>query len=205
MHQIERETMEDVLFESFPKLYRLNGPVVVTEKIDGTNAQIVITDDGRIFAGSRSRFVTPTADNHGFAKWVYGNEELLKKQLGIGRHYGEWWGKGIQRGYNAPGKYFSLFNTSRWLDGQVMHPDLIPLIEIGVRVVPVLYTGVFDTFMFATILETLKLTGSVAAPGYMNPEGIVIYDTRSGTGFKKTFDYDDTGKGGQRDEHGNVL
>jgi hypothetical protein len=39
----------------------------------------------------------------------------------------------------------------------------------------------------------------------MNPEGIVIYDTRSGNGYKKTYDYDDTGKNKERDIDGNVL
>jgi hypothetical protein len=59
--------------------------------------------------------------------------------------------------------------------------------------------------MFDDLLTELKQYGSVAAYGFMNPEGIVIYDTQSGVGYKKTFDYDDTGKGGTRDEDGNVI
>ena len=55
------------------------------------------------------------------------------------------------------------------------------------------------------MLDQLRARGSYAAPGYNNPEGIVVYDTRSRQGYKKTFDYDDTGKGGQKDEHGNVV
>ena len=37
-------------FEGFPKIARLSREIVVTEKIDGTNARVCITEDGRIFA-----------------------------------------------------------------------------------------------------------------------------------------------------------
>jgi len=40
----------------------------------------------------------------------------------------------------------------------------------------------------------LSLSGSIASPGYMNPEGIVIFHTKGNVGFKKTFENDDTGK-----------
>lgn len=70
----------------------------MTEKIDGTNGQIVITPEGQVFAGSRNRYVEPGNDNYGFAQWVKSNEAALRDLLGPGRHYGEWWGAGIQRG-----------------------------------------------------------------------------------------------------------
>src|SRR6185436_16764358 len=97
-------------FKPFPKIARLSREIVVTEKIDGTNAQVYITDEGEIFAGSRNKWLTAQDDNFGFAKWVeYNKEELLK--LGPGQHFGEWWGAGIQRRYNLNTKKFSLFNT----------------------------------------------------------------------------------------------
>ena len=34
-------------FQPFPKIPRLSREIVITEKIDGTNAQILITDDGQ--------------------------------------------------------------------------------------------------------------------------------------------------------------
>lgn len=194
------ETILDVIepFVSFPKLYRLTGPVVITEKLDGTNAQIYISST-EFKVGSRTRWITPQNDNHGFARWAYDNKDELIRVLGEGKHYGEWWGNGIQRGYGMRTKVFSLFNTSRW-DAKT----LFETTKIDVDVVPVLYTGSFDTTEFDRVLAALKVSGSLAAPGFMNPEGIVIYDTRSGTGYKKTFDYDDTGKGGIRDKDGNV-
>lgn len=188
-------------FIGFPKLYRFNGPVIVTEKIDGTNGQLKITETGEFFVGSRTRWITPENDNHGFARWAYENKADLMELLGIGTHFGEWMGNGIQRGYGLKEKRFYLFNTSRW-----NNPELLDIFKtINVYVVPVLWQGDFDTWSFHTRLTELKVSGSVAIPGYMNPEGIVIYDTRSGVGFKKTFDYDDTGKNKARDIDGNVL
>jgi len=104
-----------IKFESFQKIPRLSREIIVTEKIDGTNAQILILENGDIIAGSRNRFITKENDNYGFAGWVDRNKnELLK--LGVGRHYGEWFGNGIQRGYGLKEKCFYLFNTKRWLD-----------------------------------------------------------------------------------------
>ena len=78
-------------FTEFPKMARLSREVIVTEKIDGTNAQVCIGEDGSMLAGSRTRWITPQDDNHGFAAWVEAHrEELLT--LGPGRHFGEWWG-----------------------------------------------------------------------------------------------------------------
>jgi len=116
-------------FQKFPKIARFNRDVIVTEKIDGTNAQILILsghddvpnslavgdwDEWGIWAGSRNRWLTPENDNHGFAKWVAANKEDLIAHLGPGIHYGEWWGQGIQRRYGLDHKRFSLFNVIRW-------------------------------------------------------------------------------------------
>jgi len=56
------------VFEAFPKIARLNRNCVITEKIDGTNAQIHITDEGEVLVGSRNRYLTGTGkdDNFGF-------------------------------------------------------------------------------------------------------------------------------------------
>lgn len=41
----------------------------------------------------------------------------------------------------------------------------------------------------------LRATGSLAAPGFKNPEGIVIFHTASGTLSKVTLEKDDEPKG----------
>jgi hypothetical protein len=131
-------------FESFQKIGRLSREMIVTEKLDGTNAQVCITEDGDMFFGSRTRWITPQDDNFGFARWAEGNKSELMK-LGPGRHYGEWWGHGIQRGYGLTEKRFSLFNTSRWTDDDVR--------PACCHVVPELFVGSFSTAIFKKTLE----------------------------------------------------
>lgn len=195
-------------FQEFPKIARLSRECIITEKIDGTNAQIYIEEfpstelrsfkdmpiialllgqekHMAIFAGSRSRWITPKDDNYGFAKYVEQNAEELSL-LGPGRHFGEWWGDGIQRKYNLKEKRFSLFNVSRWSQ------ESIPAC---CHVVPELYRGIFSTEVVDNILENLKINGSYAASGFMRPEGVVIYHTAAKIGFKKTIEKDDEPKG----------
>lgn len=190
-------------FKGFPKMARLNRDIIVTEKIDGTNAQVVIAkgysddpfslyhwydaelmSDMNLYAGSRTRWITSSQDNFGFAAWAVENaQELIK--LGEGQHFGEWWGKGIQRGYGLDERRFSLFNTSRWSDDSVR--------PACCHVVPVIYEGpMMDANCFAA---AIALDGSYAAPGFMDPEGIVVFHTAANTGFKVTCKNDDKPKG----------
>lgn len=165
---------------------RWSREVVVTEKIDGTNAQILISEDGqRMQVGSRSRWITPTDDNYGFAKWCQENfDELLK--LGPGRHFGEWWGKGIQRNYSLPVKKLSLFNVSRWGDASV-RPTCCD-------VVPTIYSGPMFPGVMEKYIRQLAQDGSLAAPGFMDPEGIVLFHLAANFGFKKTIKKDEMPK-----------
>lgn len=170
-------------FEPFPKMARLSREIIVTEKLDGTNAQIAIGEDGSIRAGSRARWVTPQDDNYGFARWVEQNANDLL-ELGPGRHFGEWWGAGIQRRYGLTEKRFSLFNVGRWGEARPACCD----------VVPVLYRGPFDTAKIDDCLDALRENGSAAAPGFMDPEGIVVFHIAGNVGFKKTIHKDELPK-----------
>lgn len=174
-------------FSEFPKIPRLSRECVITEKIDGTNASITITHDGQFLVGSRTRFITPENDNFGFAKWAYAHREELTT-LGVGTHYGEWWGAGIQRGYGRQTqRNFSLFNTTRW----AFAADR----PVCCGVVPVLYRGEFSTEVVARQLQCLRFDGSHAAPGFMRPEGVVIYHEAARIMFKKTLEKDEQPKG----------
>jgi hypothetical protein len=173
-------------FQEFPKIARLARRCIITEKIDGTNAQVCIMDDGRVFAGSRTRWITPQSDNYGFARWVEEHrDELLI--LGPGHHFGEWWGQGIQRTYGEQEKHFSLFNVGRWSQPGATLPSCVSL-------VPVLYEGLFVTHVVEDCLNWLRQYGSHAAPGFMQPEGIVVYHAASGQLFKKTLEKDEEPK-----------
>jgi len=188
-------------FTGFPKISRYSREIIVSEKIDGTNGCIFIGEDGEFLVGSRKRWITPEQDNHGFAGWAEEHKEELMK-LGPGRHFGEWWGSGIQRGYGFEKgvKRFSLFNVSRWCHFRCK-PQQIPCADprivkmqdtlpICVGLVPVLWRGLFDDLDIPLILQELSYFGSHASEGFMRPEGIVVYHLAGNVGFKKTFDGD---------------
>jgi hypothetical protein len=160
-------------FQVWPKIPRWsNESYVITEKIDGTNGCIIITDYGEIFAQSRSRILDESSDgdNYGFCKWVNGNKEELL-QLGVGYHYGEWWGRGIQRNYGMTERKFSLFNI--WHKDTPECVDKVPVVE-----------QTYDRAM-----ARLKEIGSIAAPGFMSPEGFVMSATQNrGVKYKVLFD-----------------
>jgi hypothetical protein len=191
-------------FAAFPKIARLNRDIMITEKLDGTNAAIGVLEDGTVYAQSRTRLITPQQDNMGFAAWVEKNADILRL-LGPGLHFGEWWGVGIQRGYGLTERRFSLFNATRWLNTDGKHAaDYNILREINhvlpaITVVPVLYEGpwheaVMDAFVPKLEVERLKINGSQAAPGYNRPEGIVVYHKASNFLFKVTCEKDEKPK-----------
>jgi hypothetical protein len=173
-------------FEGFQSIERLQQPIVITEKIHGTNAQILI-DGQDIYAGSRTRWITPDDDNYNFAKWVHGNREELIAKLGDGRHFGEWYGLGINAGYGMKERRFVLFNTHRW--NPVRDAGELP--SCGVDVVPTLYAGPMTASIFDEAMDRLKREGSVLVPGYMKPEGIVAFFTRTNVAMKRTFESED--------------
>ena len=206
-------------FVDFKKIPRLSRDIIVTEKLDGSNGQIYIVkeeeltslddyffieehllarkDNLLMFAGSRNRWlqIGKQTDNMAFASWVKENAEELF-QLGEGRHFGEWYGKGIQRGYGLEEKRFALFNVSKW----VAKDDFITIEKqqhapACCSVVPVMYEGPFDTTTINDVLDILKKNGSLAVHGYMKPEGICVYHTAAGQYFKKTIENDEKHKG----------
>ena len=193
-------------FVEFPKMARLKRECIITEKIDGTNACVKITEDGQFLTGSRTRWITPADDNYGFSKWAHEHKEELLG-LGVGTHFGEWWGGGCQRGYGLTNglKIWSLFNVGRWcLHGS--EPQRIPtgdpriekwqdVLPACCNLVPVLYRGIFDTRHVNDCLSWLMHEGSKAAPGFMRPEGVVCFHVAGNVGFKTTLEKDDEYKG----------
>jgi hypothetical protein len=197
------DALEAPAFVAFDSIPRLSRDMIVTEKLDGTNAQVLVSEHGTVLAGSRSRWIRPgkTTDNFGFAQWVADHADELRA-LGPGAHYGEWWGAGIQRGYGLDEKRFSLFNVGRWSSAQTARSSDVFEIDAPPRstqcvqvpcchVVPVLARWTFDTHVVDSTLAALAVKGSRAAPGFMEPEGVVVFHTKSGSLYKKTLDKHD--------------
>jgi len=184
-------------YPAFPKVARLTRSSVLTEKIDGTNAlvsvrrlsangddvvsgEIVVDDRGQFFgirAGKRTAWLTGEHDdNFGFWCYVRDNAPMLKR-LGEGDHYGEWWGPGIGRVYTITERRFSLFDQRKY-------------VPPGVHQVPVIPTS-----HVSEGLAYLREHGSLADPGYAQPEGLIVRLLDSGLHYKVMSENDDKHKG----------
>lgn len=211
-------------FQPWPKTPRLSaGDVVITEKIDGTNACVVIdpepllgdweagTDLGCgvivdvhgtshvMYAQSRKRFVHPDTDNAGFARWVWDNSATLAELLGVGHHFGEWWGQGIQRRYGMPTKIFSLFDSHRWNKVALDYGEWGTKADaINLDIVPVLHIGKFSDRDIERTLELLRQEGSFASLKYgvrfNKPEGVIVRHQSLGGNLKVLLENDDIPK-----------
>jgi RNA ligase len=176
-------------FKEFAKIARLSRQVIITEKIDGTNACLFVPEDPALplVPGSRNRWVPVGEDHFGFVKWATEHEGELRT-LGPGVHYGEWWGSGVgRRGYGLPQgeKRWSLFNVSRWEGDR----------PACCQVVPVVARGLFTTDLVEQAIAHLREHGSLAVQGFMRPEGVVIYHAQGNVLFKKTLENDEVPKG----------
>lgn len=199
----------------FGKIFRLNRPVVVTEKIDGTNCAVVVVpvdaleslaaagrgaavvevekEDGSshscaVYAQSRNRILFPGADHHGFMEFVHDNADGLANLLGVGCHFGEWWGKGINREYAQQGRRFALFNIERWR-------GIETCTKIPIETVTVLAEmDAFDTAKIARVMHDLRTNGSKHVPAWPTPEGVVVRHSASGALFKVMCEDDETAK-----------
>jgi len=157
--------MSKVEFKAWDKIPRENPfTVTISEKMDGTNACVIIQDSKIVGVQSRKRFITPENDNYGFAAWVFENETDLLG-LGDGYHYGEWAGIGIQKNPHAlDSKKFFLFNTFRWSENNPNRPKCC-------EVVPVLFQGLLKPETIPSLLGLLRAN----AGENETPEGVVVY------------------------------
>jgi hypothetical protein len=169
--------MHDIPFQSFPKMPRLEQEIFeITEKIDGTNCLIFVSEDKSIIkAGSRNNWITLPDDHFGFGQWVKDHEEELRT-LPPGYHHGEWWGNRIQRGYGLKHNVFSLFRDVK------DKPSCV-------SVVPHLCSVPFRDLHYT--IETLWREGiSWAASQYVvfdRPEGLIAYGKLTGKRYKIYF------------------
>jgi hypothetical protein len=206
-------------FSKFPKIPRFNREWIITEKIDGTNAAVVIekydidtpadaltvalaNNSGETYvvhAQSRNRLITPQDDNFGFAAWVRDNAHDLVEFLGEGTHFGEWAGPGIQKNpHELTRRHFFLFDVRRWLN------EVTPVwSKVDLAVVP--YFGSIDNLtelerdvedaLFA--LEQVGSYASLVAEAREvrgKAEGVIVYSTAAQQPFKITLENDEKPK-----------
>lgn len=190
-------------FKGWGSTTRENKNKTITEKIDGTNACIVIYN-GVVAAQSRNRIITPDDDNFGFARWVYDNAGALMDTLGFGYHYGEWFGEGIQKNpLGIEGKRFALFHPTKYNEKNGYELSKVD----GLETVPLLHSGQCDVWTIPDIMADLQDNGSkvvgAALRTYESPiiegftyevaaeaEGIIIWNNETKTRTKMLLEND---------------
>lgn len=180
-------------FPAYPKTKRLESETItISEKIDGTNGLIRVRThlDGTkdILAGSRSKWLftdgTKTWDNHGFGQWVRDNELELSK-LPDGDHYGEWYGRGINRNYGMKDRKFMLFNRERYVNLEEI-PNCVELETV-------LFNNA-SIYGIDVVINGLEIEmdekGSTHVPGFDRPEGLILRFKLAGKVYKEIFSKD---------------
>jgi hypothetical protein len=164
--------------------------VVAVVNLSSQEGSQTVVKQHWVGAQSRTRLITPGDDNHGFAQWVSENAATLVRDLGPGRHYGEWWGRGVNRNYGLDHRRFSLFNTEKWTARrpffQTDQLDVVPVIE------PYDWRDGQSTWteLARYAARELQQDGSRAAPGFSKPEGICVFHPHSRQVYKYTLDGD---------------
>lgn len=142
-------------------------PLVVEEKIDGANAAISFTEDGRLLLQSRGHYLTGGPRERQFAplkQWAATHQAALRERLGS-RYvlYGEWAYAKHTIYYDALPHHFLEFDalevaTGRFLDT----PSRRALLEgLPVHPVPVLHEG--------PVRRLPDLTGLIGPALYKSP------------------------------------
>lgn len=167
------ENLDRVLRDMPDYLSRPDTSYIVTEKVHGTNARFGRDENGVPWAGSRNLTIAEgdpagwkRTDHQGFLGFAADLVTTLQPGVTI---YGEWAGKGVQKGIDYGDKAFYLFGWSGpfglgSLDGVRTWATLN-----GVRMVPVLAMG---TQLDLDSLRSLRTKKSELAE--QDHEGIVI-------------------------------
>lgn len=194
---LEEARVAEPHFEPWPKVPRLHREVTITEKIDGTNAAVIVMADGRVFAQSRKRLIYSgkSTDNYGFAAWVDEHVDELR-ELGMGHHFGEWYGRGVQHGYGMEDRRFALFNTYRWGDERPACCEIVPVLAAG-HTLEAWPPESGLAYLVDEAVEDLRVHGSRApGAGEKSPaEGVIVYHHAANQMFKVTLENDEKPKG----------
>lgn len=115
---IGKDENNNPIFDESIKLPTLS--FVGTVKIHGTNSGITLSKDGELYPQSREQLITIDSDNAGFAFFVENKKEVFNnllssidmKDYDYVTVFGEWGGKGIQKGVaiNKLEKMFVIFD-----------------------------------------------------------------------------------------------
>lgn len=211
-------------FKPWPKTPRLFRDIVITEKIDGTNAAVQIvpvedmdrvthlTDAGtpkswELFDGD-ARQATAVLDD--FVVFAQSRKRIITPEYdNFG--FAAWveenahdlvvaLGAGVHFGEwwgHGIQRGYGMDKGQRVfsLFNTHRHADVDDFEVPGLTIVPVLYRGPFQMEAIDIAMGDLVFAGSFAAPFYTKPEGIVVYHEAANQVFKVLLENDDKHKG----------
>jgi hypothetical protein len=215
-----KEKALTIEFTPWPKTSRFFRDIVITEKIDGTNAAVGIVKMGAedldensdpidtnlvtmqevevdgewgiygLYAQSRNKLIFHGKQDN------YGFAQWVhENRTELVQHLGEGLHFGEWWGSGIQRGYGLQKGEKHF---SLFNTDRFQGIEEEsedlVRCVPVLYKGSMEEKWITHNLDMLQDFGSAAAPGFKNPEGICIYHTSSRLVQKVTLDNNDAGK-----------
>lgn len=156
------------------------GKLYIFPKLDGTNAQVWLDDEGNIKAGSRNRELTLERDNAGFYKFVLENENIKKylEKHPTHRLYGEFLVPHSLKTYREDAwRRFYIFDVC--LDKEDGSVEYIPydiykplVEEFGLDYIPPIVTMTNGSYEY--FIRTLDNNTFMIQDGKGVGEGIVI-------------------------------
>ena len=156
------------------------GKLYIFPKLDGTNAQVWLDDEGNIKAGSRNRELTLEKDNAGFYKFVLENENIKKylEKHPTHRLYGEFLVPHSLKTYREDAwRRFYIFDVC--LDKEDGSVEYIPydiynplVEEFGLDYIPPIVTMTNGSYEY--FIRTLDNNTFMIQDGKGIGEGIVI-------------------------------
>ena len=224
-HYRVEDSMSAIEFRPWSKIPRLYREMVVTEKIDGSNAAIGIvelTSDEAMWDGSElpegifhvveEHDLTGPATVKYFGVYAQSRSRLITPGKSTDNYgFAQW----VQQNVASllldlgPGLHFGEWWGSGINRGYGLpkgekrfslfntsrYGDGRALNTPGLGVVPVLFEGDFGDYGVDFAMATLEGQGSQAAPGFKRPEGVVVYHTAANHCFKVTIENDGVPKG----------
>lgn len=177
-----RELMEFKKYQHIERFGRtevegiLNGTVHIFDKIDGTNAQVWLGEDGMLHFGSRNREISLDFDNHGFMNSLRNNKNLIDffSENKCLRLFGEWLKPHTIKYYedNAWANFY-VFDVMDDNDKYLPYEEYVELLEKhNILYIPAL--AVLNNPTYEDITSYLNKVKFLVKEGCGMGEGIVI-------------------------------
>lgn len=161
------------LKDKFAEAFKVGEHITITEKIDGANASIAVSEDGKLIAFSRRNELTPESNLQGFYEYVQSLDPTMISCV-LGTRYiffGEWLVKHTIKYPQEKMKQFYVFDV--WdteIEQYIPWEQAKQMAEFcGLKMIPVFYDGPFTSWE-----HVYSFVGKTEMGGEPTGEGVVI-------------------------------